>query len=75
MIASVYYEVHGPRPIYQELKEGGVTRTGVTVDKHVRFASLSQAEANGYATDIWKHESIVCEVFEVDRHAQAGHAA
>ena len=67
MKIKCYYEVRGQRTIYKEGKDGTIVRVGVTPDKHLRFASIFQNEANAFATDIFRSEKIVCEVFEVDR--------
>jgi hypothetical protein len=55
-IPPFFYEVSGERKTEER-----------TFPKSVRFSSIYLAEAERFATDVYKREGLVCEIHEITR--------
>lgn len=68
MNKQTYFQVRGQRAIFHEREDNGKpVRTGTTPDQHLRYEALFQRDAEGFATEVFKREQIICTIDEVFR--------
>lgn len=65
---GIYYKVCGQRAVFKGKLTGdgpAQVRSGTTAATFTRFESLSLQDAEAFATDVYRHEKIICTIEEV----------
>ena len=63
-----YFSVSGQRrEVVTDEASGKLIDSGVVLESGIRFECLRLQDAEGFATDVYKREGIVCEIHEVSR--------